>query len=306
MKRITLDTPAKVNFFLEVTGKRPDGYHELSTVFQAIGLYDRLTLEKTGEEGVRIEDVSPEKTVEMPLDESNLAVKAALMLFSAFSLPGGLSIRIAKTIPSGAGLGGGSSDAAAVLYGLNTLYDLGLSAEELTPIAMRLGADVPFFLTGGAALGAGIGEKLEPLPAERAVDLVIVKPAAFVSTKEVFETFDRETGKREIRSVEPVATCFYGADGTFPEAVSGLLHNALAGVTEEKVPAVAKTRRVLLEKGACGALMSGSGSAVYGVFRDRKTAENAFNALLTEKTSETEAVFLTETVPDGIRVVKPE
>ncbi|MBO4410774.1 MAG: 4-(cytidine 5'-diphospho)-2-C-methyl-D-erythritol kinase [Lachnospiraceae bacterium] len=297
MNGITLKTPAKINWFLEVTGKRPDCYHELSTVFQAVGLYDALTIEKTGEEGILLEEEAG--SISVPLDETNLMFRAAALLFSAFELSGGLVIRFKKEIPVGAGLGGGSSDAAAVLYGINLLYGLELSKAELRSFAVELGADVPFFLEGGTCFASGIGEELTPLPGEKTVALVIVKPEAYASTKEIFGSYDRGT-KRQVRSSDPVTELFYGEAEGFEKRLSGVLFNALEPVTERFVPAIAAIRALLLENGACGTLMSGSGSAVYGIFESRKTAENALKTVLAECGPGVSGI-VTETVPDGIR-----
>ncbi len=299
MDAITLKTPAKINYFLEVTGKRSDGYHELSTVFQAIGLYDRLTLEKTDEEGILLEE--EEGSVSVPLDETNLMFRAAALLFSAFGLSGGLAIRFRKEIPVGAGLGGGSSDAAAVLFGINELYGLELTKKELQAFALELGADVPFFLEGGTCHAAGIGEELTPVPFDRTIPIVLVKPPESASTKEVFQAFDREEA-REVRSADAVLELFYGDPDGFEKRLSRELFNALEPVTERIVPAIAEIRSLLLENGACGALMSGSGSSVFGVFESRETAENALKAVAEHFDGNLFEV-LTETVPDGIRVV---
>ena len=296
MEKIILETPAKVNLFLDVTGKRPDGYHELSTVFQAVGLTDRILLEKTGTPGIVLDDATG--LVPVPMDGTNLMVRAAKLLFDRHALPGGLSIRFQKSIPAGAGLGGGSSDAAAVLYGMNRIYGLGLTKAELMAAGVHLGADVPFFLEGGACLASGIGEELIPLPKKAPVDMVIVKPEASASTKAVFQAFDG-TEARESRKADDTVAAFSGPDDTFPEAVSRSLYNALEPVTAEFVPDVAAIRRELLENGALGALMSGSGSSVFGIFRDRKTAENAFFKAVRGNRKGT----LTATRQDGIREI---
>lgn len=292
MDRIALETPAKINYFLEVTGKRPDGYHELVTVFQAVEFTDRLLLEKREEAGVLLTD--EEGLVPVPLDETNLMSRAAKLMFDRYSLPGGLSVRFRKEIFTGAGLGGGSSDAAAVLYGIDRLFGLGLSKEELKALGVTLGADVPFFFEGGTCLASGIGEKLTPLAPLPAVPIVIVKPEASASTKEIFQAFDRETG-RTVCPADRILNAFSGPEEEGLSALSGALYNALEDVTVRFVPEVAEIRRDLLENGASGALMSGSGSSVFGIFKDRKTAENAFI-----RVSPGRSACLTETTPNGI------
>ncbi|MBM3242948.1 4-(cytidine 5'-diphospho)-2-C-methyl-D-erythritol kinase, partial [Candidatus Poribacteria bacterium] len=182
MQELRIQAYAKINLFLNVLHKRPDGYHEIETVFQSIGLSDDIILRKLS----RDIKINCEHS-QVPLDESNLAYKAAKLLLEASSLSEGVEITIKKQIPVAAGLGGGSADAAAVLVGLNQLFELGYEREQLMSLGVKLGADVPFCILGGTALGRGIGEILEPLPPLGRIWLTLVNPGFMVSTAWVYQ-----------------------------------------------------------------------------------------------------------------------
>lgn len=255
---LTLQASAKVNLALEVLGKRSDGYHEIATVMQAVDLCDRLTLE-TAPSAITFEADDPA----LPTDEHNLVVRAARLLQQACGLAAGARIQLSKRIPVAAGLGGGSSDAAATLWGLNRLWGLRWPQKRLAELAITLGMDVPFFLSGGRALGTGRGERLKRLPAAGGYALVIVNPRVALSTREVYERVP--AGWR----AEPVGTRrLVEALRTRNAArVAAALTNNLEGLVMPTVPAVGRMKSALLAAGALGAAMSGSGPTVFGIAR---------------------------------------
>lgn len=256
-RRLTVRCPAKVNLSLCVLGRRPDGYHELDTVFQAVGLWDVLSAERA--QGIRLDCDLPE----LPVDERNLVNRAARMLSERFAGGGaGAILHLSKQIPVGGGLGGGSSDAAGALLVCNRLWQLGLGPEELLPLARELGADVPFFLTGGTARGTGRGDRISSLPyaGDRAVLLGL--PPFAIATREVFaRVAERLTDVGNGVSVSVLSAHKWPQENDF-----GGLVNGLEEVVFEGWPELRAFRDALLEAGARAALLSGSGSTVYGVF----------------------------------------
>jgi 4-diphosphocytidyl-2-C-methyl-D-erythritol kinase len=264
--KVRLRAFAKVNYALEVRGLRDDGYHEIASVLQSISLADELEIERSrGGFELLFE---PEGVEVGPLEE-NTVYKAWALLWevSGHELP--VRMRLHKKIPAGAGLGGGSADAAAVLVGMNELYGLGLDYEELRDIGSRIGADVPFCLLGGTALGEGRGEVLTPLPAPPDHHLVLAKPVRSAETGGVYRAYDECPGKRTA-SVKPVVAALRSGD---LRALGGVLGNDLEPVTAGFVPEVAAYRRELLRAGALGATMTGTGTAVYGIFGIREDAQ---------------------------------
>jgi 4-diphosphocytidyl-2-C-methyl-D-erythritol kinase len=256
---------AKVNYALEVRGSRDDGYHEIASVLQSISLADELEIERTGG-GFELL-FEPEGVEVGPLEE-NTVYKAWALLWevSGHELPA--RIRLHKKIPAGAGLGGGSADAAAVLVGMNELFGLGLNYQELSDIGSRIGADVPFCLLGGTALGEGRGEVLTPLPAPPDHHLVLAKPVQGAETGGIYRAYDARHAKSRV-SVDPVIAAL--RSGNLP-ALAGALGNDLEPVTAGLVPEVAVYRWELLQAGALGAAMTGTGTAVYGIFGIREDA----------------------------------
>ncbi len=274
MRKIRLRAHAKVNLALEVRGLRADGYHEISTVLQSVSLADELEIERA-EGGLELL-VEPEEADVGPPEE-NTVFKAWNLLgdFAGEEFPA--RVRLRKNIPAGAGLGGGSADAAATLVGLNDLFGLGLSAAELRKVGGRIGADVPFCISGGTALGEGIGEVLSPLPAPPPHALVVAKPAAGADTARIYRAYDEEPpDESRPASVAPVIEALRA--GSLP-ALAGSIGNDLAPVTESLVPAVGELTGTLLEAGAMGATMSGTGSAVYGLFASQGEARAAAEGL---------------------------
>lgn len=265
IREVRLKAFAKVNYALDVLGLRADGYHEVSTVMQSISLADELELRRAA--GGFDLSLEPEEVAIGPQERNTtyLAWKA-LQRLTGEEFPVKLTLR--KEIPTGAGLGGGSADAAAVLVGLNELFSLGLQVDELRGIGARIGADVPFCISGGTALGEGIGEILTPLPAPPAHLLVVAKPPGSADTAGIYRAYDEAKTERT-NSVEPVVSALHS--GSLP-TLAAVVANDLAPVTKGIIPEVAKLERTLLASRALGASMSGSGTAVYGIFDDAEAA----------------------------------
>lgn len=192
MNSISTKAYAKINLTLDVLGKRPDGYHEIDSIFQTVSLFDEVTIEKQETEGIfcRMDNFGIGNP-DIPEDEKNIAVKAAKSMFRKFNLPGGLSIRIQKGIPTEAGLGGGSADAAAVIQGIRELFSIGVSDEEMIDFAKNIGADIPFLLFGGTKRVSGIGEKITNLPSLPELPMVLIKPKIGMKTKEIYDAVDQ-------------------------------------------------------------------------------------------------------------------
>ncbi len=252
-----LAASAKVNLVLEVLGKRDDGYHEIATVFQAVDLADRVTLQEA--DVFELDTTSPE----VPADGTNLAMKAAVALRDAARVDRGVRITLDKRIPVAAGLGGGSSDAAAVLLGLNRLWGLRWRAEKLADVAVRLGMDVPFFLgTRGAAVGTGRGERLDAM-AGVGHSFVLVNPGDGISTAETYRGVTPamySDGSRARAMAQALAT-------GRPPRVAANLYNALEAVVAPRCPAIRRMEAALTAAGALGTIMSGSGPTVFGIAR---------------------------------------
>jgi 4-diphosphocytidyl-2-C-methyl-D-erythritol kinase len=273
LTKIFLRAFAKVNYALEVRGKREDGYHEISTVMQSVSLADEVELEQPGE-GFDLA-VEPESAEVGPVGE-NTIYKAQKMIgdLVGFRLP--VKVHLRKKIPAGAGLGGGSADAAAMLVGLNELFGLGLGPVQLREVGLRVGADVPFCLSGGTALGGGIGEVLKPLPGPPPHHLVIIKPAASSSTAQIYHAYD-EHPEEGPPSVAPVVDALRVGDLC---ALARSVDNDLAPVTKGLVPEVQALEEELRRAGALEASMSGSGTAVFGIFGSEVEARSAADGLL--------------------------
>ena len=279
MEQISLKAYAKINLALDVTGVRENGYHEVRMIMQSIGLYDQIELEKTAEEGFFL----AANVDSLPVDGRNLMVRAAQLLFEAFSLPGGLSMKLDKHIPVAAGLAGGSADAAAVLYGIAQLYELPLSLPELQNYGVRIGADVPFCLLQHTALAEGIGEVLTPLPPCPDCFIVLAKPAVSVSTKEVYQKLDL----LEITEHPDVDGMIGALKAGDLHGITGKFANVLEAVTIPMHPEIREIKRILKENGALNALMSGSGPTVFALFETEKEAERAAEAVRRTQRAET-------------------
>jgi 4-diphosphocytidyl-2-C-methyl-D-erythritol kinase len=263
----TLEAPAKINFALDVLRKRPDGYHEVSMIMQTVALFDRITV--CGRDGgIELTTDSPA----IPADETNIAYKAAAYLRSKYHINKGASIHIEKRIPVAAGLAGGSTDAAAVLKLLNKLWELGLSHEELREAGARLGADVPFCIQGGTCLAEGLGEVLTPLANTPECWLLLVKPPLGVSTKEVYQSLKLD----EIKERPDIKEMLQAIEGKNIKGICIHMRNVLETVTLKLHPMLSELKRRLLDHGAAGSLMSGSGPTVFGVFEDEAKAREAY------------------------------
>lgn len=271
---VFLQAFAKVNYALEVQGMRDDGYHEVSTVMQSISLADKVEIQRI-REGFEL-SVEPEYA-EVGPPEENTVHKARRLLgdFVRTDLP--VKVHLRKRIPAGAGLGGGSADAAAALVGLNELFELGLSEAKLQRIGLQVGADVPFCIRGGTALGEGIGEILTSLPVPPRHYLVIAKPASGVQTDQIYRAYD-QSPNGDKASVYRVVRALRAGDLA---ALSLGLGNDLQPVTERLIPEIRGLEERLLAAGALGAAMSGSGTAVYGIFGSETETQAAVKGLLT-------------------------
>lgn len=259
---------AKINLGLEVVGKRPDGYHDILTLFQTVGLCDDLEFSPAGAGELALRGDDPA----VPWDRTNLVFRAAEALRARTGSDRGAAIAVRKRVPAGRGLGGGSADAAATLAALDESWGTGLGREGLSGLARGLGADVPFFLAGGLCLGRGRGDELEPLPDLPVLFAVLALPPFPVSTAGVYRAFPAAltSGGKDSKIMR-----FLGA-GDF-----GLLENGLETVLFRSYPQLAELKRLFLDRGALCSMVSGSGSAVYGLFRDRADAEGARAAVET-------------------------
>jgi 4-diphosphocytidyl-2-C-methyl-D-erythritol kinase len=259
-RKVLLQAPAKINLFLHVLDRRPDGYHDLETWMQKIDLFDIIVLEVG--RGCSIDFTCSNS--EIPGGEDNLAVKAAMAFCSSLGLPQvpGIRISLEKKIPVAAGLGGGSSDAGAVLRGLNQLFDWPFTDRKLIHIGRSLGADVPFFSVGhDAVIASGIGDRMYPVTPLNDCTFILVNPGFFVSTRWVFENLSlTRTGKKYNLS------CFRKRQGDSLSLAE--MHNDLEESTGARYPEIEDMKRLLSELGASGVLMSGSGPTVFGVFPD--------------------------------------
>jgi len=260
-------SPAKINLFLQVTGKRPDGYHELFSLMCCLDLFDVIFLQPGGQ---KIEiDAS---NSQIPLDETNLVHKAATLFLKKLKVTDGLSIRIEKSIPVAGGLGGGSSNAASTLLGLNQHYGFPFSRDELMSMGLELGADVPFFIFQKPAFASGVGEKLEAYPGRLPYHILLLNPGVEVHTGEVFQNLNLRLTK-----CKKIITKLFLKQCGFDAALH--LCNDLEAVTISKYPIIESLKKQLLSHGALGALMSGSGPTVFGLFSDPHAAGEAARAI---------------------------
>ncbi len=284
MYEMRLRAYAKVNLGLDVLRRREDGYHEVRMVMQTVGLYDNILLKKIKAPGIRINT----NLFYLPGNENNLAYKAAKLLMDEFCLPGGLFIELQKRIPVAAGMAGGSADAAAVLYGVNRMYHLKLSKEELMERGVKLGADIPYCILRGTALAEGIGERLSPLPPMPGCHVLIAKPPVSVSTKFVYENLKLD-GELERPQIDMLIKSL--GEGNLPMAAS-YMGNVLESVTIPAYPVIARIKEAMMKEGALHAMMSGSGPTVFGLFEGEEQARKAYGKLL--EMDEAKQVYLTD------------
>ncbi|HIZ79688.1 MAG TPA: 4-(cytidine 5'-diphospho)-2-C-methyl-D-erythritol kinase [Candidatus Lachnoclostridium stercorigallinarum] len=270
IKRMKLKAYGKINLGLDVLRKREDGYHEVKMVMQTVGLYDIIDLRATEQKGIRVET----NLYYLPSDRNNLVWKAAEMLMSEFDLPGGLDISLKKMIPVAAGMAGGSSDAAAVLYGVNRMFHLGLSLEELKVRGVKIGADVPYCLMRGTALSEGIGEILTPLPPVPQCWVLLAKPKISVSTKWVYSSLHaNELRPEDHPDIDGLVDAIRRGD---LRGMAGKFGNVLELVTEKRYPIIEEIKDEMKRHGALNAMMSGSGPTVFGLFEDARAAKKAY------------------------------
>lgn len=265
-----LEARAKINWTLDILGQREDGYHLLEMLMQPITLSDTITLTRSDAVTLTVSG-----TPYIPPDANHLAYRAALALREATSCQLGAAIHVHKRIPSGAGLGGGSADAAGVLSGLNRLWALNLPQDELERIGLTLGADVPFCLHGGLAHVSGIGENMQDLPACPAWPLIIIQPCEGLSTGAVFKAYHASTNIDRPDTAAAAAAL----QANDLASLAPALGNALEGVSRSMQPAIGEAIDLLLANGAACARMSGSGSAVFGVFDTQEKAAAAYKTL---------------------------
>ena len=259
---LTLSAPAKINYLLDVIAKRPDGYHDLRMIMQRVDLCDQISLTLIDTPDIYVTCKSPGA----PNGPRNIAWKAAKALLDLAKTGSGVKIEITKNIPTAAGLGGGSSDAAAVLTGLNELLELGFSEQKLMEIGCTLGADVPFFIFKKTALAEGIGEKFTLLPEMPKCFILLINPGIHVSTAWVYRSLQLTT-ERELNKLPEFFESI--------EQVASILSNDLEAITVSAFPIISEIKNRLMNLGAVGSLMSGSGPTVFGIFKDFGSAEAA-------------------------------
>lgn len=269
MNELTIKAYAKINLGLDVIRKRSDGYHDLQMIMQTINLYDTLTFEKTEDPTVQL---SVNLSI-LPSNENNLVTKAAQLMMDTYKLDHGVKIQLNKHIPIAAGLAGGSADAAATLKAMNILFGLGATTQELMELGVTLGADIPYCILEGTALSEGIGEKLTPLNAIPPCHIVIVKPNVSVSTKYVYQNLhlDHTTKHPDIPGI------VQAIQRNDLQGIVSRLGNVLETVTVPKHPKIEDIKHEMIQLGADGALMSGSGPTVFGIFTQYAAAKHCYD-----------------------------
>ena len=277
MDKIQLKALAKINLGLDVLRRREDGYHEVKMIMQTIGLHDDLEIRKTKTPGIQVKT----NLYYLPTNENNLVYKAAKLLMDEFQIQDGVSIQLKKRIPVAAGMAGGSSDGAAVLWGINQMYGLGLSMQALMERGVRLGADVPYCIQRGTALAEGIGEKLSVLPSMPKCTILIAKPGISVSTKFVYENLHANDLKPEQHpDVDSMIEAMRQKDLGL---LCSRMGNVLETVTIPAYPVINEIKRTMMDNGAIGSMMSGSGPTVFGVFDSPAAAKQAMKAVRAAK-----------------------
>lgn len=271
MDRLELKALGKINLGLDVLGRRENGYHDVRMVMQTVYLYDRIIMKKSKTPGIRLET----NLYYLPVNENNLAYQAAQMLMDEFHMEEGVSIQLDKHIPVAAGMAGGSSNAAAVLFGMNRMFSLGLSQKELMERGVKLGADVPYCIMRGTVLAEGIGEILTPLSPMPKCYVLIAKPAISVSTKMVYEKLD----SHEIEDHPDIDGILAGLKAGDLKKVAGSMGNVLERVTVDAYPVIDRIKKMMIKEGALNAMMSGSGPTVFGIFEEKATARKAADAI---------------------------
>ncbi len=284
MDSIQMKAYGKINLSLDVTGKRENGYHDVRMIMQTVGIYDQILLTRTDKPGITVTT----NLSFLPVDENNLVYKAAKLLMDEFNIESGLNINLKKNIPVAAGMAGGSSDAAAVLVGVNNMFGLNLSKKDLMERGVKLGADVPYCVMRGTALAEGIGEVLTPLAPMPDCYILIAKPHISVSTAFVYKNLKLDTIERH-PDVDRVAS--YIAAGDIA-GIADSMDNILETVTVPAYPVINDLKVMMKENGALNSMMSGSGPTVFGIFDDEEKADSAYS--IVEKSGLARQLFLTK------------
>ena len=271
MDHLTRRAYAKINLSLDVTGKRPDGYHDLKSVMQTVDLYDTLTFSRTETDGIALSSDSSQ----VPVNDENLIVKACRLVRETYGIREGVSVDLVKEIPMQAGLGGGSADAACALRAMNDLFSLALSTEDLCKLGVKIGADVPFLVRGGTCLCEGIGEILTPVSAPPACTVLIAKPAAGISTAEAYATLDL----KPIEHHPDTDALLAALENGNLKAVCAAMDNVFEPVAFRRVPEIKALIDTMQDYGAYRAMMSGSGPSVFGIFPEEADAVKAYHVL---------------------------
>lgn len=289
MNSIKIKCPAKINLSLDVVGKRQDGYHSVKMLMQSIGLFDELAVEK-GNEGIRIYC----DKISIPCNETNTTYKAAKLIIDKYGITDGADINIAKKIPVAAGLAGGSTDAAGVIYALNEIFGLHMTTEVMRDIGLKVGADVPFCISGGTSLAEGIGEILTPLKPLAGAWCVVAKPSVSVSTKDVYSRLKID----EIPKHPDTGRLIEYINRNDIKSLSLNMINVLENVTVKMHPVIFEIKNIMLEFDALGSIMSGSGPSVFGLFDNRNAAEKCYNRLR----DYLKEVYLVKTYDEGVSI----
>lgn len=283
MDELKLKALAKINIGLDVLRRREDGYHDVRMIMQTVHLYDWLTIRKSKKAGIHLSS----NLYYLPVNENNLIYKAADLLIKEFSIEEGVEIALEKHIPVAAGMAGGSTDAAATLYGMNKMFGLGLKMEQLKQRGVRLGADVPYCLMRGTALAEGIGEQLTSLPPMPKCPVLIAKPGISVSTKFVYENLQLDDATIH-PDIDALITDIRKKD---LQGIADDIGNVLETVTIPNYPEIETLKETMKQAGALNAMMSGSGPTVFGLFEDTKSAKKAFTAV--KRTGLAKQLYLT-------------
>ena len=283
MNDISVKALAKINLGLDVVRRREDGYHEVRMVMQTIHLFDRLEISRNDSGRITMET----NLSFLPTNENNLVYKAAKLLQDEFAIKDGVHVWLHKYIPVAAGMAGGSTDAAAVLYGMNRIFELGLTKEQLMERGVKIGADVPYCIMRGTALAEGIGEKLTKLPPMVKCPVLIAKPQISVSTKFVYENL-----KLNENTIHPDIDRLVAdiSEGDLTK-IAADMGNVLETVTIPEYPVIAEIKENMMQNGAVNAMMSGSGPTVFGLFADESTAVKAYEAM--KRSNLAKQVYLT-------------
>lgn len=283
MEQIKLKALAKINLGLDVVRKKEDGYHEVRMIMQTINMYDKIAIKKLNEPDIKVKT----NLYYLPNNENNLVYKAAKLLMDEFNIQQGVSIDLEKFIPVAAGMAGGSSDAAAVLIGVNKMFKLGLTRKQLMERGVKIGADVPYCIMRGTALAEGIGEVLTPLKPMPKCYILIAKPGISVSTKFVYGNLKAN----EIVNHPDIDGMVEAIDNGDLQGVVSKMANVLEDVTIKEYPIIEEIKTIMKDNGALNAMMSGSGPTVFGIFTDYDKAEKA--SKIVDSNSQVKQVYLT-------------